>query len=154
MYSASPVYIANDTFRFGKTLELYAKSLHILHQIKPLGLSFFEFAILADLIHNEEPDYSSLGTQCYWFASTICNIVEKVYTCSKIITGPVPSSSSVGPISSYWNDYLPPLSGRAMGVLVSRPDKATPDLATKFKKYLAEKINKCEFYCCILNVRY
>lgn len=151
MYSVSPVYLANDTFRFGKTLELYVKSLRNIYQIIPLELSFFDFAVLADSIHIEEPNYSSLGTQCYWFASTICNIVEKSYVSTKIITAPTPSSSSAGPISER-NDYLPPLSGRAMGLLVTSPDDAAADLVEKFKKNLDKIKKEVSSNHCILNV--
>jgi hypothetical protein len=136
-HSISPTYSAIDTFRGGKNVSQYAKSIRNLRQIEPSGLSFFDLVILADSLHDREPNYSALGTQCFWYASTICNIVEQEYPCAKIITGP--SSSAGGSVNSiHRSDYLPDMSGRVMGVLVSRPE-VEPDLVESFRKHLDAK---------------
>lgn len=149
-HSFSPVYMALDTFRGGKGLELYAKSIRNIRQIRPLGLSFFDLVMLADSIHDHQPHYSSLERQCFWYARTICIIVEQEYRCLEVITGPSSSfGESVGD-SMHPTDYLPDLSGRVKGVLVSAPDEISEsdlvaNLVANFKKVLADKREEVSF---------
>ena len=126
-------------------MELYAQTICNLYQIKPSGLSFFELIILADSIHDQ--NYSMLGTQCFWYVSIICNIVEQEYTCPKIVTGPSSLSGGLVGNSIYLNDYLPDMSGTVKEFLVSRPDnKVASDLLhVKFKKHLAAKQEDVSF---------
>lgn len=142
-HSVCDVYLADDMFRGGKSIEVYARSIHNMRQLKPLGLTFFEFAILADAVHKYKPRYATLENQCYWFSHTICNIVEQEYTCSQIVTGP---STAHGESAENRNDYLPNYSGRCKGFLVSRTDNAVAsDLVDYFKKYLVEKNKEGSF---------
>jgi hypothetical protein len=154
-YSISPIYLANDTFRGGESVESYAKSTRNVRQITPSGFSFFDLVVLANSIHEQEPNYSILGTQCFWFASLICNIVEQEYVCSDIITGP--SSSSGGSVGNPIRptDYLPDISGRVKGVLITRPDiEATQDLVAKFRECLAFQRESVSLLLIILNSSY
>jgi hypothetical protein len=133
-HSVSSTFLAYDTFRGGRSVEQYAHSIHNIRQLSPSGLSLFDLVVLADCIHESEPDYTTLGTQCFWFASMVCNVVEQEYT-SDVITGP---SSSSGGQSIGSTNYLPDLSGRVKGVLVSRlDDEATLDMVSKFLADLA-----------------
>jgi hypothetical protein len=131
---SSPTYFANDTVRGGRNVELYANSVRNVRQILPLGLSFFELVVLADSLHEQEPNYTALGKQCFWFASTICQVVEQEYGCDEVVTGP--SSSSKERIHA--NDYLPDISGRVGGLLVSRPE-ISPGLVANFREHLNTK---------------
>lgn len=141
MQLSSPLYLASDTFRGGKGINLYAKSCHIMKQIQISNLSFFELAVLAHSIHEAEPNYSVLGTQCYWFATTICNIIESVYDCTSIVAGSRTGMSNT-------TDYLPELSGRVKGVLITNlNEEATSGLTTKFRAYLAAKRAEVSFHC-------
>ena len=148
----SSTYLAIDMFRGGKNLELYVKSLHNIQQIQPSNLSFFDFAMLTDSIHDHEPNYSALSTNCFWYAKMICDVVIHMYAC-EIVTGPF---GGFGGASIYQNDYLPDISGRVLGVLISRPDNEVPsksDLVEKCRKNLAAKRGEVSLFF-ILNASY
>lgn len=133
---------------------LYADSIRNLRQILPTGLSFFELVVLADALHEQEPDYTALGTQCFWFASTVCQVVEQQYHCTEIVTGPTSPSE----ISTRPNNYLPDVSGRVGGVLISKPEDLS-GMVESFKVHLAEKREQVSYSifhpeCFLLKPRY
>jgi hypothetical protein len=139
--SILPSYLATDTIRGGRAIESYAQSIHNIRQLEPTKLSFFDLIVLADTLHNHEPNYSSLGSNCFWFAKTICNVVETVYYPCKIVTG----VSEGSPAGVNRTDYLPDLSGRVKGLLVSWSDNDLSAFVTKFKKNLAETSDDVSF---------
>ena len=103
-------YLAEDRFVGLQTAETYMPSFHNLHQIRlePGTLSLFDFAILADCVHNHDLLYSLLEHHSYWFVQIICAIIEKLYPCMTI------QSKRYAPISEDTicipaNDYLPDL---------------------------------------------
>jgi len=138
--SILPSYLATDTIRGGRAIESYAQSIHNIRQVEPTNLSFFDLIVLADTLHNHEPNYSSLGSNCFWFAQTICNVVENMYYCNIIKGG-----SEGLPAGVSRTNYLPDVSGRVQGLLVSRPDNDTPALVTKFRERLAETYDDVSF---------
>jgi hypothetical protein len=73
-------------------------------EIVPIDLSLYELGILADVVHNEAPNYSICGNQCYWFVATICGVVRFLYS-----TG-APAN------------YLANLGGRWRNLLIIAPE--------------------------------
>jgi hypothetical protein len=139
--SISQVYKADDRFTGGRNLELHAHAARNVHQIFPHSLSLFEFAVLADTVHNHDPLFSTLKSGCYWFVRVICNVLTKEYSCSVIPGKHDPLVSD--DISIPPNDhYLPNLAGRCVGILIStgRVEEAvTTVIQSNFRKYRQEK---------------
>ena len=52
------------------------RSEEVVREIKPDGLSLFELALLVDMVHKVAPIYPLFENQCFWFAQTICDVVE------------------------------------------------------------------------------
>ena len=50
----------------------------IVQYFKPEKLSLFEFAILAHTVHETNPKYSVLDSQCYFYAALVYAAVEKI----------------------------------------------------------------------------
>jgi hypothetical protein len=42
-----------------------------VRQMTPCRLSFFDFIVLANTVHEHAPMYSLFRRQCYWFANSI-----------------------------------------------------------------------------------
>jgi hypothetical protein len=145
MSSLSKVYKADDRFSGATHLKDYADQAHNIGQIIPTSLTLFEFAVLADAVHNHDPLYSMLRSQCYWFARTMCDVVAKEYRCT-VISG-TQAPLTVDDISIPANDYLPDMSGRCLGVLISRvEDTVSSAIALNFRKYLQEKHEEVCFF--------
>jgi hypothetical protein len=115
--SMSNSYHAEDRFVGSKNTETYVPSLHNLRQIllEPKSLSLFDLAVLADTVHKHDPLYSTLKSHCFWFATIICDVVEKEYPCTTV------HNKQYAPVSEDEiciprNDYLPDLAGRSMGI--------------------------------------
>ena len=81
----SQVFKPDDWFQV-LGLEIKKGYLHCIHitQNIPKSLSLFEMAVLADAVHNHNPLYLPFESQCYWFASMVCNMIKWVYTCNKV----------------------------------------------------------------------
>ena len=75
---------ADDCFIGSLNFPDYADMIHNIWQLCPQNLSLFEFAVLTNMIHKHDPHYSKFKHQCYWYASIICNIVLKEYTCISV----------------------------------------------------------------------
>ena len=71
MSSSSKAYRADDRFIGAKNIGDYAKCIHNIRQIRPQSLSLFELAVLANAVHNHDPLYSTLKSQCYWYTLTV-----------------------------------------------------------------------------------
>ena len=139
--STSCVPLADDCFVGSKYLEVYADMTQNIRQICPQSLSLFELVVLADAIHNYDPQYTVLKRQCFWFATTLCDVVIGEYDCITV-TGSAPSVSR----DEVCNRYLPNEEGRWMGMKVCQPeDRETSVIASNFQKYLQEKENEVHF---------
>jgi hypothetical protein len=109
-------------------------------------LTLFELAVLADAVHDHDPLYSTLNSQCYWFARVICAVVEREYACSVVRGKQEPLSTD--DISIPINNYLPDLGGRFTGILINRVEEAVVTaIASNFRKYLQEKQEEVCFHC-------
>ena len=105
----------------------------VVRQIQPINLSLFELGILADVVHNEDPDYSLLKSQCYWFLHLIFEVVILLYG-DNLNTAP----DSVTPV-----DYLPNLAGRWKNQLIIAPkDEILRKVATKFLERREEEFSR------------
>ena len=94
----------------------------VVCQIQPVGLSLFELGILTNVIHNEEPHYSLLKSQCYWFMNTIFNVVRILYR----------DNLNETPNMITPDDYLPDSAGRFMDMLIVNPkDDLLCDIARR-----------------------
>jgi hypothetical protein len=136
--SISEVYEADDRFIGTENIEDYNHHDLNLRQICPQSLSLFELAVLADTVHKHDPLYSTMRSQGYWFASTICDIISKEYACSEVTS--TKHTVSNDDICIPPNDYLPDLTGRWMAIMVNRvKETVSLVIASKFRKYLQEK---------------
>lgn len=125
-------YRADDRFVGSLNFPDYADMIHNIQQLRPQNLSLFDFAVLADTVHKHDPHYSKFKHQCYWFASIICDIVLKEYTCTSV------GGAGKGIIPS--TDYLPAQEGRWMSIMISSVEEEDLRVVTsEFNRYLQEK---------------
>lgn len=150
MSSPSMIYRADDRFLGSKLYNAdYINKTRNICEIRPASLSIFDFAVLADAVHNHDPLYSIFKSQCYWYAKTICDIIKKEYTCA-VVSGPE-EPLIVDGVSIPENDYLPDMSGRCMGILISAvEDTVTSIITSNFKEYLREKHDQVRFFFFLL----
>lgn len=140
--STSSVYLADDHFVGTKDLGAYADSTHGIKQIRPRSLSLFELAVLADAIHNYHPLYTTFKHPCFWFATTLCNVVLREYNCTTATTANTPSVSR----DEVCNSCLPDFEGRWRGTTTNKAkDTVSSALASNFRKYLQKKENEVSF---------
>ena len=137
---------ADDRFLGSKNLEHYAKACHNVRQIRPLDLSLFDLVVLADTVHKHDPIYSVFKSQCFWFASSICDVVIKEYTCTTVnsqrdnLLTPPPGRDD---ICLPPNDYLPNLAGTWMGIAVNRVEDAVSSvLRREFRRHRQQKLDE------------
>ena len=146
--SLSNPHHAEDRFIGSCNMKTYFRSLQNLRQTKPkLGtLTLFDLAVLADCVHDHAPLYSLLDHNCYWLVQIILAVIEKSYTCTTIRSkkyAPVTEDTICIPA----NDYLPDLTGRTMGILVSRIEDAVVSLVTsEFEAYKAAKLEEVHLF--------
>ena len=118
----------------------------VVRQIAPVDLCLFELGILADVVHNFAPNYSLFENQCYWFVSTICEVIVLLYD-DHLTTAPGPGP---GPVN-----YLPNLAGRWRGLLVlALKNDMIAQVAIKFTERQEEEFSKVffiKFYLYISN---
>ena len=130
------LYLADDHFLGAKHFENYAVSTLNIKQIRPQSLSLFELAVLADTIHNHDPQYSILKHQCFWFATTLCHVVGREYKCT-MVTSSAPFVSRV----DIRNSYLPEVGGRWRGFMINdvEDDSVLLAISANFRKHLEQK---------------
>lgn len=148
--SSTTTYHAEDSFRGGTHVDVYAPGLRNVRQIECSKFSLFDLAVLADTVHNYDPLYSILKSQCYWYARIICDIVEDQSICSS--SNGDPSSGNVGDPTMHGeegvciplNSYLPDLAGRWIGgILVNKVEEAVLSLIiSKFKQNRQTKMEE------------
>jgi hypothetical protein len=144
-------YHAEDRFVGSQIVEAYvpSSSLHNLRQIKlELGtLSLFDFAVLADCVHNHDPLYSLLEHRCYWFAQIIFAVIEKLYPGTTIHSEEYAPAISEDTICIPANDYLPDLAGKTMGISVCKIEEAVVSVvASNFRTYKEAKRTEVHFF--------
>ena len=142
--SSSHVFKADDRFQVlgSESKKDYLNCIHIT-QIIPQSLSLFEMAVLADAVHNHDPLYSPLKSQCYWFSSMVCNVIAQVYTCDEVTRH---NADCIDDICVPPNDYQPDWAGRWMGILVSDIEGTVSSvIAENFKVHLEAKQKKVCF---------
>ena len=145
--SSGIYYHAEDRFIGLQNLQEYVPALYNLRQIllEPNTLPLFDFASLADCVHDHSPLYTLLEHHCYWFVQIICAIVEKKYRCTTIRSKTY-ADVAVDTICIPANDYLPDLAGRTMGMLVCNVEEAVVSVvADKFAAYKEAKLDEVHF---------
>jgi len=106
----------------------------VVRQSLPIMLSLFELGILVDVVHNEDPDYSLLKSQCYWFLYLIFEVIILLYG-DNLNTA---ASNRVTPV-----EYLPNLAGRWKNQLIIAPkDEILRKVATKFLERREEEFSR------------
>jgi hypothetical protein len=142
--SSSQVFKADDRFQVlgSESKKDYLHCIHIT-KIVPKSLSLFEMAVLADAVHNHDPLYSPLKSQCYWFASMVCNVITQVYSCNEVTHH---NEDLIDDICVPPNDYKPDWAGRWMGILVSDIEGTVSSvIAENFKVHLQAKQKEVRF---------
>jgi hypothetical protein len=158
MSSPSMVYKADDRFLGSKRFkDDYAINSRNIRQIRPTSFSIFELAVLADTVHKHDPLYSVFQSQCYWYARMICDVVVKEYICD-VVSG-TQAPLTVDDVLLPKNDYLPDLSGRCSGILISGVEETVSSIiASNFKEHLRKKLDEVCFIInpepCLLKFRY
>jgi hypothetical protein len=135
-------YDADDRFTGGKFLEYYGPAMRNIRQIRPLSMTLFDLVVLADVVHEHDPLYSLLSSQCFWYASTIVSVIKRVYSCSEDTSTDLDKTliPSMDNIRIPPNDYLPKLEGRFMGILITKVEEAVSSVvAANFSIHLQEK---------------
>jgi hypothetical protein len=107
----------------------------IILQIKPIELSLFELGILVDVVHNEAPDYSVLQNQCYWFMSTIIEVIISKY-------GDTLREEAQAP-----GEYLPKTAGTWRGLQIAAPKEGLLEkVGQRFSVRKEEEFKVVGFY--------
>jgi len=125
---------ANDRFS-GETFAsspLY-RNPQTLRSFSPNRLTLFEFCLIAYVVHKLYPNYTTVGTNCYFFAGL-------VYAAAELYGGIRPGTNTTSNLSQH---------GRWNGVKVSRvKHEDATRVVSKFKQLLSEQIGKvslCSF---------
>jgi hypothetical protein len=74
-------YRASDQFLLGQNARASHSLGRVIRQLMPHGLTLYELIRLAKVVHDEDPVYSLLSRQCYWYANTIVEVVKKEFDC-------------------------------------------------------------------------
>jgi len=125
---------ATDQFLIGHGSKESHGRGRIIRQLEPQGLSLFDLIILAKVVHDEDPIYSLLHRQCYWFSNVIFQVIKRNFPCKVI--------ESEGSDEIYWsvrippNQYLPDEAGRWRGLRISKITETITQIMT-------EKFNAC-----------
>lgn len=118
----------------------------VVSELEPKCLSLFELGILADVVHNFQPEYHLLRGQCYWFIYSILTVVEELH------------GNHLQDVPNGPRHYLPDLSGRWNGLLISRAgEKDLQEIASRYIKRREEefaKVNFTKFEVFIFNLNY
>lgn len=126
---------AKDRFLGGKhlTLPRWGCSQNVQF-FRPNRLSLFEFAVLANVVHEMHPDYTYLGTQCYFYA-------ELVYAAAKDHFGVRHSEENLD------DAHLRSKFGRYKGAKVNVVTRDEIDkTVVMYKKALADEQAQVFFY--------
>jgi hypothetical protein len=118
---------------------------HIICQLEPEeDLYLFEFGILIDVVHKEAPNYDLLKRQCYWFATTICEVITLLYG-NKLAKKPKGARPTP-------NDYLPNIAGLWKNLLIAALEEdIVRRVAIKFMERREEEYSKVSFhYFCLI----
>lgn len=139
-------YEAKDCFIGAKNIDVYGVYTRNVNQVHPQSLFLFDLLILADVVHDYDPIYSLLKSQCFWYACTICKVVSMEYTCST--TGGNRGYSGVrDSVRVPRNQYLPDLAGRWYGILITRVERAVSEvIRQKFRTRVEEKKAEVFFF--------
>jgi hypothetical protein len=131
LMSLSKLSVAEDLFLgSAKFIENREVGL-VCREIEPVGLSLYELAILADVIHEEAPTYNLMKNQCYWFLLTVFEVVLRVYENSLDTQAGVPP-----------DQYLPKLSGTYAGCLIVAPiEEDLMRIENKFRERRREEFD-------------
>lgn len=106
----------------------------VIHEISPKKLSLFELAILADVIHEHEPNYHLFRNQCFWFTNSIVEIIVALH-------GDKLENALNGP-----TNYLPDLSGRWKNMRVYSPEEREMcAIADEYLKRRTAEFNRVKF---------
>jgi len=121
----------------------YASGRYV-KQIKPNCLKFFELVILAHVVHREGPKYSRLGNNCFWFATTLFDLIIILFGSDMS-----PSTPEDAVRERKYLPYNPNMTGRWMGlkVTVSNPEEISM-IKQKYKIEHRQQINQvmlCSF---------
>lgn len=144
------VYKADDRFTGAKNLEIYAHAARNVRQIRPHSVSLFEFALLADTVHNHDPLYSTLKSQCYWYVRMVCDVLRMEYSCVETLgvqDALVSDAVTIPPN----NHYLPNLAGRCVGILISTGKVEETVAKVIHSKFIAYREEKRDEVCFIVN---
>lgn len=107
----------------------------VILQIEPIDLSLFELGILVDVVHNEAPAYSVLQNQCYWFMSTIAEVVLSKY------------GNSLGEEAQAPVNYLPKTAGTWRSLQVAAPkDDLLEKVGQRFSVRKEEEFKVVSFH--------
>jgi hypothetical protein len=107
-----------------------------VRQIKPQGLKFFDFVVLAHVVHMEAPTYTALKDNCYWYVTTVIDAV--VAHC-----GVRPSTSREDARRETRYSFDPDLTGRWNGLKITASDPSQISvIVSKYEKACAHQILK------------
>jgi len=112
-------------------------------QIKPKSLNLFELVVLAHVVHREGPKYTRLKNNCFWFTTTLFDLVISIF-------GNDISSTPEDTIrEKRYRPHDPDMPGRWMGLKITASDpREIAAIKQKYKKEVAEQIGQvmlCSF---------
>lgn len=123
---------AVDNFVGGS--QVFEKQYHgrVVQYFKPKDLSLFEFAVLAHVVHEANPLYTILDSQCYFYAALVYAAAEKY---SGILEEESPDGST--DLVEISGSYLSNIYGRWKGLKVTEVDAESlvvQAILARFKK--------------------
>ena len=130
--------VAEDRFRGANHLlrrQFHGENVQFF---KPNNLTLFELVVLADTAHTLHPNYSIMGTQCYFYAGL-------VYTAAMVHGGMKPVDDADGGETVYiCGSYLSDKYGRWKGLKVTKVDPGSDsvkELIARFKVELRSEMS-------------
>jgi hypothetical protein len=117
-------------------------------QIKPFDLSFYELVVLAQVVHELAPHYSTFDKNCFWFGNMILDaIIEISGTDNPQSTSPASEDddriNKFRPIDPFYSD----ISGRWMGWKITHTKKEDlQQVIHDFKIKWDAEINEVNFF--------
>jgi hypothetical protein len=112
----------------------------VVQFFKPLDLTLFDLAIIAQVVHEANPNYSRLHTQCYYFAALVYEAAEKY---AGVLVSESADKTQTG-LVKIQGSYLSNKCGRWNGVKVTHVDRNSSVVDSVLARFEEERRNQIE----------
>lgn len=111
-------------------------------QIAPINMSLFDLVVLAQVVHEFAPEYSTLEHNCYWYCNIIVDACIELFELEAI--GPITKDSET---RVKFGPHDTAVSGRMKGIKVSHTNPADLAIVVRdFKKARSKALQRVKFF--------